>query len=107
MLRRMNSSELLSDLYALCGIAACACYVPQIRRLMADATARRAMSLATWGGWLAVGLVTMLYAAIIVGTREMVMVTALNWLCQAMVFGLALGQRVRDRPTTKGHEVRR
>jgi hypothetical protein len=99
----MTLSELLSGLYALSGIAACACYVPQIRRLMADAAARRAMSLATWGGWLVVGMVTVLYAGLVVGAREMVAVAGLNWLCQAVVFGLAVAQRVADRRAGRFH----
>lgn len=107
----MSSTDLLSSLYALCGITACVCYVPQVRRLMAEAAARRAMSLATWGGWLAVGVVTVLYAALVIGAREMVAVAAVNWLCQAMVFGLALSQRVIDRRPIPlpgiGHSVRR
>ncbi|HSV29516.1 MAG TPA: hypothetical protein VLL76_08150 [Candidatus Omnitrophota bacterium] len=93
----MSLAALLSSLYAVCGVAACLFYVPQLRRLARDAEARRAMSLVTWGGWLAVGVVSLLYAAIVVGETEMIVVAGLNWLCQAAVFGLALAQRLSDR----------
>lgn len=93
----MTLPELLSGLYALCGIAACICYVPQLRRLARDPAARRAMSPATWGGWVIVGVVNLLYAAVVVGNVEMMAVVGVNWLCQAAVFALAIGQRLHDR----------
>ena len=93
----MTLAAALSALYALCGVAACAFYVPQVRRLLRDAEARRAMSLSTWGGWLVVGLVSTLYAGIVVGQPEMVAVALLNSCCQAIVFGLAFRQWLADR----------
>lgn len=97
MLRRMTPADLLSALYAGAGIAACVCYLPQLRRLLREPAARRAMSLATWGGWLAVGAVSLAYAAVVVDSPEMVAVTAANGMCQAAVFALALAQRLADR----------
>lgn len=93
----MAPADIISVLYGFAGIAACAFYLPQLRRLVREPAARRAMSLATWGGWLAVGLVGLVYAVVVVGNAEMVAVAASNWLCQAAVFGLALAQRVADR----------
>lgn len=97
MVRAMTNTDLLSGLYAVAGIAACACYLPQLRRLLCEPEARRAMSLATWGGWLAVGVVSLVYAIVVVGNVEMIAVAAVNWLCQAAVFALALAQRMADR----------
>lgn len=97
-LRRMV--PLLTALYTLAGIAACLCYVPQILRLRRDAGARRAMSLATWGGWVVVSLIGLAYAAVVVRQPEMVVVSGLNLACQLVVFGLALRQWRADRLVT-------
>jgi hypothetical protein len=101
----MTAVQFLSALYAVSGFAACACYVPQLWKLARDAGARRSMSLASWAGWLAVGCVTMLYAAVVVGQTEMMMVVGLNTLCQTTVVLLVAGQRIRDRRATAGKAV--
>lgn len=93
----MTFADVLSTLYAASGIAACGCYGPQILRLWRNAEARRAMSLASWGGWLCLSLVAVLYATVVVGQGEMQMVTGLNALCQAVVVALVAGQRRKDR----------
>ena len=97
----MTFSTALASLYAVSGILGCACYLPQILRLTRSAEARRAMSLATWGGWLALGAITLVYA-IDLGQAEMVLVNALNSACQAVVVALMLLQRLADRKKQGG-----
>lgn len=92
----MSLDDLLTALYAVSGLAACACYGPQLRRLIRDAAARRAMSLPSWAGWLAVSLVGVAYGWIVAGRAEMVAVAAVNALCQAVVVALAVAQHRRD-----------
>jgi hypothetical protein len=92
----MTFTAALASLYAVSGILGCACYVPQILRLARSPEARRAMALATWGGWLALGTITLVYA-IHLGTAEMVLVNGLNSACQIVVVGLVVAQRLADR----------
>lgn len=98
-LGHMSLTTVLSALYAVAGVAACLCYLPQIQRMRHDVAARRAMSLLAWGGWFGVGGVTVLYAIVVVGQAEMVAVAGLNLLCQGAILGLALRQRLADRGT--------
>lgn len=93
----MTFADALSTLYAASGIAACGCYGPQILRLSRSAEARRAMSLASWSGWLCLSLVAVMYATMVVGQGEMQLVSGLNALCQAVVVTLVAGQRRTDR----------
>ncbi|MDA8232851.1 MAG: hypothetical protein M0006_16085 [Magnetospirillum sp.] len=93
----MGTAELLTPLYAASGLAASAFYLPQMRLLFASAKARRAMSPATWGGWLAVAAVNQLYVTVVAGDRAMIAVGAASLACQGVVFALALGQRIADR----------
>lgn len=93
----MSFVGLISGLYAVGGVAAALFYLPQILRLLRSAEARRAMALVTWGGWIVVGTVTLLYAAVVVRQAEMVLVVSLNLTCQVAVFGLAVWQRFADR----------
>lgn len=103
----MTFAEALSALYAASGVAACACYAPQLAALARRAEARRAMSLASWAGWLGLGLVGTLYAAMVVGQGEMILVSGLNVLCQTMVVGLVAVQRWRDWKNNKGGQNKR
>lgn len=93
----MSLPSLLSTLYAAGGIAACLFYLPQLARMARDAHTRRAMSLLSWGGWLAVSAITVLYALVVVRHPEMVLVAAANTVCQTVVVGLTLAQRLVDR----------
>lgn len=93
----MTFADALSALYAASGVAGCACYGPQILGLARSAEARRAMSLASWSGWLALGVVGILYAALVVGQPEMLLVGGLNLVCQTAVVVLVAGQRWQDR----------
>lgn len=97
----MNLTDALTALYAASGVAACGFYAPQILRLAHSAAARRAMSLASWAGWLGLSLITVLYAALVVGQGEMLVVSGLNALCQAVVVALVAGQRRTDAQQTK------
>lgn len=97
----MTFADALSALYAASGVAGCACYGPQILGLARNAEARRAMSLASWTGWLALGVVGILYAALVVGQPEMLLVGGLNLMCQAAVVALVGGQRWLDRAAGK------
>lgn len=92
----MTFAAMLSALYAVSGVAACLCYLPQVRRLARHAETRRAMSLAAWGGWLAVSAVTLLYAVVVVGQVEMAVVSALNALGQTAVVVPIVWQRWAD-----------
>ena len=93
----MTFAQALSTAYAVSGVAACAFYGPQLLRLVRDASARRALSAASWGGWLAVSLVAVAYGAVVAAQAEMVLVAASNAACQMLVLALILGQRWRDR----------
>lgn len=97
---RMTFANALASLYAMSGIAAGLCYGPQLLRLMRSDQARRAMSLVSWGSWLGLGAIGLLYA-VMAGPPEMVLVNGLNTGCQALVVALALGQRLADRRTAK------
>ncbi|HLO77574.1 MAG TPA: hypothetical protein VK196_14045 [Magnetospirillum sp.] len=97
----MPFAEVLSALYAASGIAGCACYVPQVLGLARNAPARRAMSLATWSGWLGLSLIGVAYAMVVVGQPELILVTSLNALGQAVVVALVAGQRLKDCRETK------
>lgn len=97
MLGGMTLVDGLSLLYAASGVAGCACYGPQLLRLVRSETARRGMSLASWGGWLCLGAVALLYATVVVGQTAMILVCCLNTLCQAAVVFLVLMQRRQDK----------
>jgi hypothetical protein len=93
----MTFASALSALYAISGIAACLCYLPQVWRLARNAETRRAMSLAAWGGWLAVSAVSLLYAVVVVGQPEMAAVSALNTMGQIAIVVPIAWQRWADR----------
>ncbi|MGE5477728.1 MAG: hypothetical protein ACM3Q1_13800 [Bacteroidales bacterium] len=97
----MTLVESLSLLYAVSGVAGCACYGPQLARLARSAEARRGMALASWGGWLCLSLIAVLYAAVVVGQGAMVAVCGANALCQALVVALVAGQHCHDRRQSK------
>lgn len=97
----MTFATTLASLYAVSGMASCACYGPQLLRLIRSAEARRSMSLISWGGWLVFSGIALLYA-LVLGTPEMVLVSGLGTLCQSVVVALALGQKIHDRRMRKG-----
>jgi len=93
----MSLDTVLTSLYAGSGIAAALLYLPQIRTLATRAEARRAMSLVSWGGWWATSWVSMFYLLLVVHDQAMILVCAVNTLCQGLVFALAVAQRIADR----------
>lgn len=93
----MTLVDALSILYAASGVAGCGCYLPQILRLAHSAEARRSMALASWLGWLCLGVVALLYASVVARQGAMVLVCGLNTLCQAAVVALVVAQRRQDK----------
>jgi hypothetical protein len=96
----MTLASTLASLYAVSGMASCACYGPQLLRLARSPEARRSMSLLSWGGWLGFSVIALLYAAVL-GRPEMVLVSGVGTLCQMAVLALALAQRIADRKMQK------
>lgn len=92
----MDAIALLSALYAVSGVTACAFYGPQVLRLLRHAEARRALALSSWCGWLAASVVAVLYALVVTGEPAMLAVSGLNAVCQAVVVVLVAGQRMAD-----------
>jgi len=82
--------EILSVLYGVSGIAASALYVPQILKYHRDHEARRSISLLSWGGWIAIAIVTILYALYVVKSALFAAVAGLNVIAQltVLVYGI-------------------
>lgn len=85
--------KLLTLLYGVSGVAAAALYLPQIRAYHRDCAARASISLLSWGGWLAVACVTILYATCVIRNPLIAGLAALNVLAQSTV--LFYGIRAR------------
>jgi hypothetical protein len=85
--------QLLSVLYGASGIAASALYIPQILKYHRDHQARRSISLLSWSGWIAIAMVTILYALLVVKNTLFAGVVALNVVAQLTV--LSYGVRAR------------
>jgi hypothetical protein len=85
--------QVLSMLYGISGVAALGCYLPQLLRYHRDPQARRSISVASWSGWIAVTLITLLYAVFVEKSRLFAGVTAMNAAAQCVV--LAYGIRGR------------
>lgn len=90
--------KLLTLLYGASGVAAVALYLPQISTYHRDLTARRSISLLSWGGWLALAGITILYALYVISNPLIAGIAALNVLAQATV--LFYGVRSRLASTT-------
>ncbi|MGE5548106.1 MAG: hypothetical protein ACM33T_14465 [Solirubrobacterales bacterium] len=99
----MSPASALAALYAVSGLVGCALYYPQLRALAKSAEARRAMSLATWGGWSLMGAITLAYVAVVVKDRQIVLINSLNLACQTTVFLVAVWQRMADWRARKPH----
>ncbi|GAB3545373.1 hypothetical protein GCM10027343_21700 [Noviherbaspirillum agri] len=82
--------QILSVLYGASGIAASALYVPQILKYHRDPDARVSISLLSWGGWIAIALVTIMYALLVVKSHLFAMVASLNVVAQltVLLYGL-------------------
>lgn len=92
--------QLLSVLYGASGIAASALYLPQILKYHRDHDARRSISLLSWGGWIAIACVTILYALYVVKSQLIAMVAGLNVLAQLTVLSYGVNARFGKRGPT-------
>lgn len=85
--------QVLSVLYGVSGVAASALYIPQILKYHRDPDARLSISLLSWGGWIMIALVTILYALYVVKSQLFAMVAALNVMAQITVLFYGLNAR--------------
>jgi hypothetical protein len=88
--------QVLSVLYGASGIAASALYIPQIIRYHRDPNARQSISLLSWGGWIGIAFVTILYALYVVKSPLFAMVASLNVVAQITVLFYGLSARWGD-----------
>ncbi|HEY0848015.1 MAG TPA: hypothetical protein VGE12_21800 [Noviherbaspirillum sp.] len=86
--------QLLSVLYGVSGIAASALYVPQILKYHRDRDSRTSISLLSWGGWIAIACITILYALYVVNSPLIAMVAGLNVIAQVTVLSYGLSARL-------------
>jgi len=77
--------QLLSVLYGVSGVAAAALYIPQILKYRRDREARQAISLLSWGGWIVIAAITILYALFVVKNTLIASIAALNIVAQVVV----------------------
>jgi hypothetical protein len=96
--------QVLSVLYGVSGLAATALYIPQILRYHRDPLTRRSISLLTWGGWIAVTMVTILYAMYVVRSPLFALVAGINAIAQLTV--LVYGVSARLSGTLHDHQGR-
>jgi hypothetical protein len=85
--------HLLSLLYGISGVTSSALYLPQILKYRRDRDACRSISLLSWGGWIAIACVTLMYALFVVKSRLFASVVSLNIVAQSCV--LSYGVRAR------------
>lgn len=98
---RKKMEQLLSVLYGASGIAASALYVPQIIKYHRDPDARRSISLLSWGGWIAIAIVTILYALYVVKSPLFAAVAALNVTAQLVVLCYGVNARLERSHTSR------
>jgi uncharacterized protein with PQ loop repeat len=77
--------QILSVLYGISGIAASAFYIPQILKYHRDQDACKSISLFSWGGWIAVTAVTVVYALYVIKSYLVATVAATNLVAQSSV----------------------
>jgi hypothetical protein len=85
--------KLLTVLYGLSGLSAAALYLPQIRTYHRDPTARASISLLTWGGWIVIALITILYATYVIDNMLIAAIAFLNLIAQVAVLAYGLNAR--------------
>lgn len=90
--------QILSVLYGASGIAASALYVPQILKYHRDPDARMSISLLSWGGWIAIAMVTILYALYVVKSTLFAAVAGLNVTAQLIVLCYGVNARLGRQP---------
>lgn len=94
--------QILSFLYGLSGITAAALYVPQILKYRRDPVARRSISLLSWGGWIMIAGVTVLYALYVVKSYLFAAVAGLNAAAQLTVLYYGVRERFTRPPNSLG-----
>lgn len=77
--------QILSVLYGTSGVVASALYVPQILKYHRDREAGLSISLLSWSGWLAIAVVTILYALYVAKNPLIAAVASLNVVAQGIV----------------------
>lgn len=85
--------QVLSMLYGISGVAALGCYLPQLIRYHRDPRARDSISVSSWSGWIAVTLVTLLYAIFVQKSALFAGVTAMNAAAQCAVLTYGIKSR--------------
>jgi hypothetical protein len=86
--------QILSILYGASGFAASALYLPQIVKYHRDHEARTSISLLSWGGWIGMTLVTILYALYVVKSYLFAAVAMSNVAAQLTVLCYGLRGRL-------------
>jgi hypothetical protein len=99
--------QILSVLYGISGVAASALYIPQIIKYHRDQDARMSISLFSWSGWIAIALVTILYAVYVVKSYLFAVVAALNVGAQITVLLYGLNARKARRLLSQRNNARR
>lgn len=85
--------QILSVLYGVSGVIASALYLPQILKYHRDRDARMSISLLSWGGWIAIACITILYALYVVNSHLIAMVACLNVVAQVTVLSYGVSAR--------------
>lgn len=89
--------HLLSLLYGLSGLTSSALYLPQILKYRRDPEARRSISLLSWGGWIVIACITLMYALFVVKNRLFAGVVSLNILAQSCVLAYGVRAHIETR----------
>lgn len=89
--------QILSVLYGVSGVLASALYVPQILKYHQDRMSRQSISLLAWGGWVAITVVTILYAVYVVKNYLFASVASLNVAAQTVVLCYGVMSRLPRR----------
>lgn len=89
--------QILSVLYGISGAVAAALYLPQIMKYRCDREARLSISLLAWSGWIAIAMVTILYALYVVKNYLIAGVAGLNIAAQAVVLSFGIRTRLARR----------
>lgn len=92
--------QILSVLYGASGVAASALYVPQILKYHRDREAGLSISLLSWSGWMAIAVVTIMYAWYVAKNPLIAAVAALNVLAQGIVLCYGVLARLTIRPAS-------
>lgn len=86
--------QFLTLLYGASGVAAAALYLPQIRNYHCDPLSRKSISLVTWGGWIAIACITIVYALCVINNMLIATIAGLNIIAQLTVLAYGLGARM-------------